>query len=111
MVALAIMSLAIVALFQLFSASLRTVRKAEDHTRALFYARALFEEAYSTGEIDAGSDREEYEDRYTVTRQVSRIESAEEELVKLYEIVVTVTWPPRGQVRLSGLRAINETQQ
>jgi Tfp pilus assembly protein PilV len=47
MVALAILGVAIVAVFQLFSLSLRSTRKAEDYTKALFYARSLPDESYS----------------------------------------------------------------
>ena len=45
MVALAILGIALVAIFQLFSVNLRSTQKAEDYTKAIFYARSMLDEA------------------------------------------------------------------
>lgn len=111
MVALAVLSVAVVAVFQLFSASLRTARQAGDYTRALFYARSFFDEAYSTGTLEAGSMREEFEDRYRVERQISLAKTEGDEKTKLYEISVSVAWPPSGRLVVTGLRAMAEREK
>lgn len=112
MVALAILGVAIVAVFQLFSISLRSTRKAEDYTKALFYARSLLDEAYSLHDLsrDPGKGSIEFTDGFEGARSVVMKASSEDERVKLYEITVTVTWPPKGSLTLSGFRTVYEAQ-
>ncbi len=112
MVALAILGVAIVAVFQLFSLSLRSTRKAEDYTKALFYARSLLDESYSLPDLsrDPGKSVIEFKDGFEGTRQIGVKSSSEDEHTKLYEITVTVTWPPKGSLTISGLRTVYETQ-
>ena len=110
MVALAVLSIALVSIFQLFSSSLRTVGRAEDHTKGLLYARSLMDYAYSTDDISAGSSLEEYEKRYKATTEITELPSEDSEKTKMktYEITVTVKWPPSGSVTLKGIRAFRE---
>lgn len=104
MVALAIMGIALVAVFQLFSLSLRSAKKAEDYTRALFYARSLLDEAYALKDIEADSDTFDYDDDFRASREITEVPLKEDERTKQYRIEVTVTWPPRGKLLISGLR-------
>ncbi len=112
MVALAILGVAIVAVFQLFSLSLRSTRKAEDYTKALFYARSLLDESYSLPDMsrDPGKSKIEFSDGFEGTRRIAVKSSSEDEHTKLYEITVTVTWPPKGSLTISGLRTVYEAQ-
>jgi Tfp pilus assembly protein PilV len=112
MVALAILGVAIVAVFQLFSISLRSTRKAEDYTKALFYARSLLDEAYSLPDLsrDPGKSNAEFRDGFEGTRRIAMKSSSEDGHTKLYEITVTVTWPPKGSLTISGLRTVYETE-
>ncbi len=112
MVALAILGVTVVALFQLFSMALRSTKKAEDYSKALFYARSMLDEAYSNPEIENGSDSSYFEnDYYKGTKQVSVRSESEDGKTKLYEITVTVTWPPSGSLKISGLRTVYETNE
>ena len=106
MVALAILGLAVVAIFQLFSINLRSTQKAEDYTKAIFYARSMMDEAYSFVDPSDESASEEYEERYTAKRDVSVKSESDDGNVKVYEIAVTVTWPPSGSFSMKELRTV-----
>lgn len=108
MVALAIMATALVAVFQLFSLSLRSAKKADDYTKALFYARSLIDEAYVIKDIEEDSDSFEYEKVFKATRQISLVPAKEEEKTKQYRIDVSVTWLPSGKLSISALRTVYE---
>ena len=106
MVALAILGMALVAIFQLFSLNLRSTQKAEDYSKAIFYARSMLDEAYIFIDPADASDSREYENKYEVTREVNLKSESEDGKIKLYEITVAVTWPPSGNFRIRGLRSV-----
>jgi type II secretory pathway pseudopilin PulG len=106
MVALAIMSVTVVAIFQVYSASLRSVKKADDNTNALIHARAFMDEAYTAADPSGLSASKEFKPYYTVKRSVVMKSVSEDKKAKLYEITVTVTWPPSGNLTLKGLRSL-----
>lgn len=106
MVAMAIMAVAVVAVFQLYSRALRSTKKAEDYTKAIFYARSMLDEAYSLSDLSDASESKEFEKYYTVSRQVEIKSESEDNKAKLYEIMVTVTWPPSGALKIKGLRSV-----
>ena len=112
MVALAILGVAIVAVFQLFSISLRSTKKAEDYTKAIFYARSLLDEAYSLPDPsrDPGKSRVAFKDGFDGTRKIEMMSASEDGHTKVYRITVTVTWPPKGSLTIGGLRTVYETQ-
>lgn len=111
MVALAIMTVAVVAVFQLYSRALRSVKKAEDVTRAVFYARSMLDEAYSRADLSDAADSKEFEKYYTVKREIAIKSESEDSKAKLYEITVTVSWPPSGILKLKGLRSVYEPEE
>ncbi len=111
MVALAILGTAIVAIFQLFSINLRSTQKAEDYTKAIFYARSMLDEGYSFVDPSDESASEEYEKKYKVTREVSLHGESEDGKIKLYDITVTVAWPPAGNFSIKGLRTVNVPEE
>ncbi len=111
MVAIAILAIAIVAIFQHFSTTLKTTKKADDYTRALFYARSMLDEAYSASDITEISDSLEFEGNYLGSREVILKSSSEDEKAKIYEIIITVTWPPSGSLKLKGLRTVYEPEE
>jgi len=106
MVALAIMAVAVVAVFQLYSRALRSTKQAEDVTKAIFYARSMLDEAYSVSDPSETAGSKEFEKYYKVSREVSITSESEDKKTKLYEIIVTVTWPPSGNLRMKGLRSV-----
>ena len=106
MVALAIIGIALVAIFQLYSLNLRTTKKAEDYTKAIFYARSMMDEAFIFVDPSGESTSKDYEDRYAVKRDVSVKSESDDGKVKVYEIAVTVTWPPSGSFGMKELRSV-----
>ncbi|MEW6109091.1 MAG: hypothetical protein AB1632_08035 [Nitrospirota bacterium] len=111
MVALAILGVAVVAIFQLFSASLRSAKKADDYSKALFYARAMLDEAYSVPDPSESSTSLKFEGNFEGSREINLQSSSDDGNVKLYEIIVTVTWPPSGNLQIKGLRTVYESEQ
>jgi type II secretory pathway pseudopilin PulG len=110
MVALAVLGIAIISIFQLFSAALRTTKKADDYTRAIFYARSMLDNAYSVHDVSEYSDSQDFEDGFSGSLDTQMVYSSEDEKVKLFEILVTISWPPKGMFRLKGLRTVYETE-
>jgi general secretion pathway protein I len=110
MVALAILSVAVVAVFQLFSITLRSTKKADDYTKALFYARSVLDQAYAVPSVEAGSDDTEFGDGFEAKTVTALQSSSEDGKIKLYEITVTITWPPSNSLTIRGLRNVYESQ-
>jgi Tfp pilus assembly protein PilV len=110
MVALAIMGVAVVAVFQIFSITLRSTKKADDYTKALFYARSTLDQAYALPDIEAGSDTTDFRDGFEAKREITVKSSSDDDKSKLYEITVTVTWQPSGSLTVKGLRNVYETE-
>ncbi len=102
MVAMSILSIAVVALFQLFSMNLRTVKKAEDYSRALIHARSLMDEALSFPKPPETSSTFKFDDGFRGTRTVNPKPS--DDKITLHEIIVTVTWQPSGSLKLNGYK-------
>lgn len=109
MVSISILGIALVTLFQLFSISLRSVKKSEDYSMALIHARSIMDEAYALPKLTAGSESFDFEDGFKGIRTVSLKPS--EEKIKVYEIIVTVSWPPSGKLELNGLKTFYETEE
>lgn len=111
MVALAIMSISLVAIFQLYSLALRSIKKADDYTNAVLYARSMMDEAYALADPAEAATSKEMGEAYKVIREVVLQSSSEDGKTKLYQITVTVTWPPSGSLKIKGLRSMYETQE
>jgi len=104
-VAMAVLGLGVVAAIQLFSGSVRLETGAQARTRAVLYARALFDQALSRVELTPGTEQGEYPDGYRWTRSVRLAEELmevqekgeEKEVLEselaLFEVEVTVSWP------------------
>jgi prepilin-type N-terminal cleavage/methylation domain-containing protein len=124
LVALAILSVGLVAVVQLFSQSLRSTKKSENYSLALVYASSLLEEAYAVpdiedleGTFDLG---EGFSARRTFTpagtleggeqRQGRSLGESAPVVMRLYEVRVTVSWPPAGRLELAGKKAVHEEE-
>jgi general secretion pathway protein I len=110
MIALAILGIAVVAVFQLFSINLRTTRKAEDYTKAIFYARSLMDEAHIFSDPSGESTSKEHEGRYATRRNVALKSESEDGRIKVYEIAVSVTWPPSGNFSMTETRTVYDSK-
>ena len=116
MVSISILGIALVTLFQLFSISLRSVKKSEDYSIALIHARSIMDEAYALPKLSAGSESFDFEGGFKGIRTVSSVSSRNdlkpsEEKIKAYEITVTVSWPPSGKLELKGLKTYYEAEE
>jgi Tfp pilus assembly protein PilV len=107
MVALAIMSVSLVAVFQLYSLALRSTKKADDYTNAVLHAGSMMDEAYALPDPVGASGSKELPQGYTAARDVTLKATSEDGKTKLYEITVTVSWPPSGSLKIRGLRSIH----
>lgn len=91
---------------QLFSGSLNTIRKAEDYSKALVYARGLLDEAYSKSRPEDIPKISEFEKKFGA--EVTATPVTIEEEGTIYEIKVTVSWPTSGMLELTGKRVFHE---
>jgi len=111
MVALAIMSVSLVAIFQLYSLALRSIKKADDYTHAVLYARSMMDEAYALVDPAEAATSKEMGGMFKGLREVVLQSSSEDGKTKLYQITVTVTWPPSGSLKIKGLRSMYDPQK
>ncbi|MDA8084878.1 MAG: prepilin-type N-terminal cleavage/methylation domain-containing protein [Nitrospiraceae bacterium] len=111
LIALALLGVAIVSIFQLFSITLRSTKKAEDYTKAVIYARSILDEAYGVADPRNAKMTVRIEDGFKGSREVSLKASSEDGTMKIYEITASVSWPPSGHLRLSALRTIYATEE
>jgi len=105
MVAVAILGVAVVALFQVFSAGLRGTKKAEDYTKAIIIGRSLLDEAYAVKDPTGLEENLEFEGGFNASREVEEIPD-EEGRGTLYIISIKVTWGRKGRFLLKGRRFI-----
>ncbi|GAB4388164.1 MAG: hypothetical protein Kow0025_05750 [Thermodesulfovibrionales bacterium] len=107
-VAVAILGVAVVALIQLFSASLRAVKKSDDYSTALVYARSMLDEAVSAAGVSGLEGSFDLGEGFTARRTVAQVSPEEEGGAERYEITVTVMWPPSGRLTLKTTRSARE---
>ena len=96
-VALMIFSVSVVAVIEVFTLCLRATGTSLNHTRAVFLAQGLIEEAASEGTMMAGEESGEFGDGFpgaTWTQEITESDTA-----GLYEVRVTVAWEERGTER------------
>ncbi|MBA4371440.1 MAG: hypothetical protein C0402_01115 [Thermodesulfovibrio sp.] len=111
LIALAILGVSVVSVFQLFSITLRSTKKAEDYTRALLYAQSLLDEAYSAGNPMDSPVTISFGKGYQGSRQVVLKAVSDDGAIKLYEISASVSWQPAGSLRIAALRAVYDPEK
>ncbi|EFK11468.1 prepilin-type N-terminal cleavage/methylation domain protein [delta proteobacterium NaphS2] len=95
LVAISILAISLVVIFQLFSGGLKSRQLSEKYARGVFYAREKMAETLILPELLEGESAGELEGAYRWQSAVTRIvpEDDEEELpVDLMKIYVRVTW-------------------
>ena len=96
-VAVLIFSLGVTATLGVFAASLRSTATSANHTRAVFLAQGLMEEALAADDVETGGEQGEFGDAFPGawwTRTVEETATAD-----LCELRVEVGWPERGDER------------
>ncbi len=110
MAALAILSVALVFVMQLFSSSLQTTLRNEQVTVSILHARSLLEEACAPG-----PSPEDFEGTITLDGDLEAVRDVVtlevDEGPALYEISVTISRPNGGSLRLACKRAYYDFQQ
>ena len=103
-VTLAVLGIGLSALMQLYSASLRTVKKAEDHTLATIQARSLLEESLASSKPADTAKTIELPGGMRAERTVGIVYQTDNNIE--YEIRVKVELGRGESVELTGLRSI-----
>ena len=106
--ALFILGVSAATVLGVFSTNMRVIKKSGDHIHATIYARSLLDGTMvAEGLGSAGGMNMELGGAYTGMVEVQGM-AREEDGVEMYEIIVTVEWPPSGSVTLRGRRAVVE---
>ncbi len=96
--ALFIVSVAVSAALGLMSGSLRGVSKTSNYSRALVHAHSMMEESLAVSNPTELDETVEFEGNFMGMREV-HTPSVDNQVV-LYEISITVQWPPSGSLSL-----------
>jgi general secretion pathway protein I len=96
LVAMSVLSISLVVVFQVFSGGLKSSKLSERYTRAIFYAREKMEEILLSDELTEAVTEGEFEDSFKWKAEVALVEPIEEDEPKLpfdiFNIKVDVWW-------------------
>lgn len=94
LVALALLSIVLVVIFQLFSANLNGISKADDYVYAVIKAESIMRDILDDDKLEEKSFSGTTEDGYRFNAEITgtATEKTEKLQVKLLEIRLTVTW-------------------
>lgn len=96
LVAISILSISLVVIFQLFSGGLKSSRLSDQYTRGIFHAKEKMEEILLSTEFTEEGAEGGFGDLFRWKSEIVRIEQAEEEASKLpfdtYNIKVDIFW-------------------
>jgi len=96
LVAISVLSIAMVVIMQLFSGGLKSSRLSDAYTRGVFHAREKMEEILLEREFEEGVFEGEFDDSYGWRFEIVREEQPEEEAKKLpfdaYHVRVEIFW-------------------
>lgn len=94
LVALALLSIALVVILQLFSANLRGIATSEDLAKAVMKAESAMREALEDEDIDEKSSSDTTNDGYRIDVAITNAEKGRTEnlSLKLLQINITVHW-------------------
>lgn len=96
LVAISILSISLVVIFQLFSGGLKSSRLSDQYTRGIFHAKEKMEEILLSTDFTEEGAEGEFGDSYRWRSEIIRIEQEEEEASKLpfdtYNIKVDIFW-------------------
>lgn len=96
LVAISVLSIALVVILQLFSGGLKSSRLSDAYTRGIFHAREKMEEILLETEFSEQVSEGEFEDAYRWRSEIVRQEQSEEEASKLpfdaFHIRVDIFW-------------------
>jgi general secretion pathway protein I len=98
-VALAVLSIGMVVIIELFSGGLRIGRTSAEYTRAVNFARFRMEEISANATIDEGTEQGRFDDHYRWQTQVKRVpflpvdsNSDFRPPVDFYQVRISILW-------------------
>ena len=96
LVAISILSISLVVIFQLFSGGLKSSRLSEQYTRGIFHAKEKMEEILLSTHLEEGEVGGEFDDSFRWKSDIISIEQVEDEESKLpfdtFNIEIDVMW-------------------
>jgi general secretion pathway protein I len=108
LVALVLLSIALVAIFELFSANLRGIAKSDDYSNAVIVAESKMREILDDDNLAERAWQETREDGYRINVVVSSAanDRTTNLQVKLLEINLTVSWIKDSKERTLNLKTL-----
>jgi len=115
LVAISVLSIAMVVIMQLFSGGLKSARLSDVYARGVFHAREKMEEILLGTEFAEGISEGEFDDAYWWRSEVVREEQLEEEAKKLpfeaYHIRVDVFWDEGAKEKSFGITTMKVVEK
>jgi len=108
LIAMAVLSIALVAVFELFAADLRGLASSDDYSTAVIRAEAKMREILDDEEISEKSWQETSDDGYRFTAEIKKSDTQRTEklTVDLLEINLSVGWTRGAKERTVKLRTL-----
>ena len=108
LVALVLLSISLVAIFELFSANLRGIAKSDDYSRAIIMAESKMREILDDKTLEERTWTESTDDGYRIDAVVNSTASDRTEnlQIKLLEINLTVSWIKDSKEQALNLRTL-----
>jgi len=100
LVAITVLASALVAIMQLFSGGLKSIRLSDEYSRGIFHARELVEQVQVSEGLSEGVLQGRFEDGYRWKAEIKRTPALPDEETKpqfeLFEVKVSVVWDSLG---------------
>ncbi len=108
LVAMALLSISLVAIFELFSADLRGIAKSDDYSHAVIMAGSKMREILDDNSLEERTWTESTDNGYRIDAVVSSTASERTEnlQIKLLEISLTVSWIKDSKGRAFNLKTL-----
>ena len=108
LVALTLLSISLVAIFELFSADLRGIAKSDDYSHAVIMAESKMREILDNNALSERTWTESTDDGYRIDAVVSSTADDRTEYlqIKLLEVNLTVSWIKDSKERTFNLRTV-----
>ncbi len=95
LVAVSVLAISLVVIFQLFSGGLKTRKLSEQYARGVFHAREKMAEILLVPDLSEGETQGEFEDAYEWQAVITRVVSGDDEEklpVNLLNIKIQINW-------------------
>jgi general secretion pathway protein I len=118
LVAMMLLAISLVVIFQLFSGGLRSGKMSDDYTRAIFYAREKMEEYLLADDFQEGIFEGTFDENYRWLADIKLVKSEDENedeekpsLIDLFNVDVQVFWPVGGREKKFQISTLKITEK